>query len=402
MKLPTASSLQLAMTCPASQALPHQAKSHTAADDGNDRHELLVKALAGQEVKPDEPRHIEWLEAVLPETEPLVGMASEVAFGLVIDDRHKGLLLGANLGRVYPEVPAHTYVGTADYYRPARDEDRVVVVDLKTGQSDVPHPKRNLQLHMLAAAAALWEGLGEATVGILQAPEGRNPWWRWHHLDALALAEVGDRLEALDARIARARKDVAKGEVPWADLATGDHCQHCPARVHCPAQTALARRLGQDPQDVANELLSTLTPESAGNVLLRVRAVRDVLKAVDAALYAYATEAGGIPLPDGRVWKKVDKTRACLDGPKTLDALTALHGLEVGKAAVVMESSKAAIERALAPVYEARKRTGEKTTKKALLEQAMAGLRAVSGVGEVLTSSWEDVEPKAQKEDADA
>lgn len=397
---PTASGHQLASTCPASAVLPHHPRAHTSADDGNDRHDLLRHALeVGQEKALEEasdPDETDWLENVWDDAQTLVGMADEVAFAHDVETR-SAQLLGARLGRVYPPVAETAYVGTADYYRPAEDEDRVIVVDLKTGFVRAPHPRRNKQLHFLGLAAARWHGVPEATVGILQAPPGQRPWWRWHHLDAFALAEAEVELQRMHQSIHQAQLALDAGEMPRTVL--GDHCAHCPARLSCPAQQALVRQMAVEPDALQQELTGMLTPATAAAVLQRYRAVSDAMKVVASSLHAFAELHGGIEVQPGVVWKQTTKPKKVLDGDIAFDALEELHGLEVAKDAVEKKTSQAGIERALAPIYEARKRSGEKVTKKALKEQALLAIRAKGGERTDLKTEWGDVDVDAKPDE---
>lgn len=382
--LPTASGLQLAHACPASQALPVVDTSWRSGELGRDKHEALAGLLATPQATAHPEASASWVAGIDdPEfTDPLRGSFSEAAFAWDVASG-KGRLLGFNLGRNYDVAPSE-FAGAADYYRP--EPGGVSVVDLKTGLGDVPHPSRNAQLRFLALAAARWHGVESARVGILHAPEGQTPRWAWATLDAFELETVALELRTLAERIAKARRDVYEDTTPR--LTVGEHCTYCPARHGCPARVAMAQRLAGEPEKVVLDLKAMLTPETAALALARWQAARKALEEVGGALHAYASESP-IPLGDGRVWGPRESKREVIDAEKAWPVLVESYGAEVARKAMSLDTSKTGVARALAYVYEEKKQAGEKTTKKALLQTTLGALRLAGAIDTKTSKTFE-------------
>lgn len=393
--LPSASKLQLAMTCAASQVLPVVDSAWAAGDAGRDKHAALADwATAPPNAVLDLPTPmLAWLETVAESAAELrhPDAASELAFAYD-DATGKARLLGRNLGRAYPETTPTEFVGSLDYVR--RDGDAVLVVDLKTGMGDVPHPSRNAQLRFGALAAARFFGVERARVGILHAPEGRIPWWSWAELDAFELEVVAGELKTLAQRIGYARNDVARGKTPR--LRVGEHCTHCPARFSCPARVAMAQRLAGEPEKVVLDLKAMLTPESAAMALARWQAASKAMAEVAAALHAYASETP-IALGDGRVWGPRSSSREVIDAEKAWPVLVEKYGAEVARKAMSLDTSKAGVDRAMKSLRESIRGAAErpqgvgpgKVTMKGLNEEALKALREAGCMSTKTTKTFE-------------
>lgn len=383
--LPTASKLQLAFTCAASQVMPVVDSEWAAGGAGNEKHHALADwATAPEDADLKLPAPMmAWLETIAeyagelrhPDTVSEIALAYDVA-------TDKARVLGRNLGRSYPETTPTEFYGAADYVR--FDADSVMVVDLKTGMGDVPHPSRNSQLRFLALAAARYHGVDSARVGILQAPEGRTPWWSWATLDAFELEVVASEMKGLSERIGYARNDYQRGKTPR--LRVGEHCGNCPARYGCPARVAMAQRLAGEPEKVVLDIKALLTPETAALALARWQAATKAMQEVGSALYAFAKETP-IPLGDGRVWGPVTSERDVIDAEKAWPVLEEKYGTTIARAAMTLETSKAGVDRAMHVLRESARGAAErplgigpgKITIKGLNEEALKALRAVDG-----------------------
>lgn len=377
MRLPTASRLGLALTCPASAVLPPVYTRWEAGEDGQAKHEALARRV-GEVVQEETPEIKAWLDDIDDETlAPISRSATEVTFSWR-PDTGEARRVGDHLERAYPEDDG-VFFGTADY---SELDAFVQVADLKTGNGDVEPPSRNAQLRFLALAAARYAGADRARVGILHAPEGRT-WWEWADLDAFALEEVAVELRRLADRISYARRDVAAGRMPR--LTVGEHCKWCRARHGCPARVAMAQRLAGEPETVVRDLKALLTPETAALALARWSAAKDALKEVGAALYAYAKESP-IPLGNGRVWGPVESKRAVIDAAKAWPVLVSLWGPDAARAAMTLETSKAGVGRGVAAA-------GGEGAKAARLRAAMEALEAVGAVGTKTVTEYEAHEP---------
>jgi len=389
--LPTASKLQLALTCPASQVMPVIDSEWAAGEAGNEKHQQLQDWVTAPRVEGE--ALTPWLETVVEHAEQLRDPATVSELALAYDvATGKGRLLGRNLGRNYPETKPTEFYGAFDYVRPSLDE--VTVVDLKTGMGEVPHPSRNAQLRFGALAAAQWFGVEYARVGILHAPDGRTPWWSWATLDAFELEVVAGEMKALAERIGYARNDYQRGKTPR--LRVGEHCGFCPARYGCPARVAMAQRLAGEPEKVVLDLKAMLTPESAALALARWQAATKAMQEVGAALHAYAAETP-IPLGDGRVWGPRASEREVIDAEKAWPVLVAKYGPDVARKAMTLDTSKAGVGRAMQALRESLRGAEHrppgvspgKVTIKGLNEEALTALRAAGCMERKTTKTFE-------------
>lgn len=379
--MPSASRLQLAVMCPASQALTHVDSHHEAGDEGNDLHELLRRELMTLRNPSERPQQeSKWLDAVLETVGDRldVGLSAELAFGY---DTATGATVfhGAAIGRNYPDAPT-VINGSVDYV--AVGTDKALAVDLKTGLADVAAVHRNQQLRFAALVVGAWTGLPTQTA-ILHAPrDGRRPWWEWGPTyDALDLVEVGDVFKSMAARIDYARRDVAAGRTPR--LTTGKHCEHCPARLRCPAQVELVSRWAGKPVEAKRELEQLMDVETAGLAWARVEAVEAAVKEAKRQLCAFAS-VQPFPLADGRiVGKHRVRGRDDVDAEAAWKWLVERYGVAVAKEAMTLKASKSSIRGAIGS-------TATRGQKRATVDAALAEMEAAGIVSEKWT---EDVSP---------
>lgn len=383
MSLPSASKLQLAMTCVGSAVLPRVDSAHSAGDRGTALGAYLAARVGGTPqsvalLRVPEP----WTAAAVDLEEhvlPLSGYSTEVAYSYDVATC-AGRCLGSNLGRGYPSGTPTTINGSADFL--LRSETMMMVVDLKCGQVAPPAPQRNAQLRLLALASCRAHGLSAARVGILHCPDGQQARWSWADLDAFDLESVADELRELASRIEAASVEVSAGRPPR--LAVGDGCRWCPARVYCPAQSAMARRIAGDPESLVADLRSALSEQQAALVWHRVKALKALLVDVEQALYAMARESP-IELADGRWLGPKETRREVLDGRVVHAVVERLHGRTVADAAVELEATKAGLKRALAAVREvggAKLSHLEAEVLREVREAGGASVRVSSSVGE--------------------
>jgi len=369
------SKAELAEACPASCALPGVSSSSTAAHRGTALHRYVVRALAvGSDAAlaevPEDDRELcaQYVLTGLP-SDP-GAYACEVAFAI---DRATGRarLLGLDIGRDYagaaerlgqPLRPTEV-CGSADFVT-LLGGDGVGVDDLKTGWSRVTAAERNLQLGALAYASAQVYGRDWADVRLLVRREDGSGYFSRARLDSFALDGVLLRLRRAAEGVRQAREDVSAGRVP--KMSEGTWCRFCPAQWGCPAKTTLIRTLAMAPQTVLeNQVSEQLTPETARAAYERLKVIKGVLGVVEGSLRSYVEEHP-IDLGDGYVYGRRPIIRKVIDGHKAYSIIYELHGAAVAASACDMETSQAAIERALRPVAPAR---GLKALKTALLER---------------------------------
>ncbi len=373
MRLPSASKLELAEACVGSAVYPRADSVSSFAAAGTAKHRFLARTQeAGRDVALAEvpAEHRDACAAldtdVLPSGQK-GSWAVEVAFAF--DCATGGVVeLGRNLERAYPDVPPTVMVGTIDLEALMADGDGVIVIDLKTGSRPVTRAKDNIQLLFAAVCSAAVRGKSKALAGICYVAEDGTPSYDWVELDGFALDEAAIRLRALGDAVAAARagKDFT--------LHLGPHCNYCPALHSCPAQLGMVQRMVLQPEDSVTEIEQLLTPQRAAEAWARVKGVKEAVKRMEAAIYAYAA-VEAIPLGDGNVLGLAESSREVVSGKVARDVLATLYGQDIADSAVEYEASKASIERALRPVVFER---GEKIT--ALKRATLDAIRAAGGI----------------------
>lgn len=330
----TASGLDRAEKCAASQHLPHVVddREHGGRDRGTALHRYLETRDLAQ--VPEQWR----AEAAAINLEALdvVGQwANEVAFALDVETG-AGRVLGAGLERDYPPTADGEIPGTADLL--GLTTDAVVVLDLKTAHT-LPPPEQALQLLHLALAAASAYDRGEAFVGWLRLIGG-EPVFSWAKLDGFALSEALQRIRVL-------MRSVVEGKDSAPVL--GGHCKWCPAQLRCPAYTGvLATLTGKDAVAIdESDLPAALDRLDA--VELAAKAARQLIDEM--------ARAKPIRLPNGDVYGVVTTEREKLDVTK---AQAVIGGTLPEAFETEVSVSKASVRRALVTRCT---QTGEKITK---------------------------------------
>lgn len=348
MFLPSASRLEIAEYCIGSAVLPGIEYVDADAAAGTVKHRFLETALNEGEAAAlagvtDEKLKTElagWDLSKFPAGQR-GAWAAEVAYAF---NAETGAVreLGRRIERGYAAagLKANEFPGTLDLV--GVTADAVVVLDYKTGHQMVAPAARNWQLRYGAVSAAKVLKKSKAVVGIFYTRDGEEPYLDSAELDAFDLDDGATSLKSLGARIIEARK-LKPSQLR---LTAGEHCRYCPAVATCPAQAGLVQRLATNGDATVAELASLLTPETAALAYGRIKAAKMAIAKVESALYSYAAQ-NPVPLGDGYVLGTHVTERESLDGKKTFEVLKELHGLAVAQAAVEMETSKAAVKRAL-------------------------------------------------------
>lgn len=346
MKKPTASSIERALACPGSLALPGVYTSSRAAERGTAIHEYLEAVQGGADPEAA-------LEEVPEDWRPVCaaieldrlpqGLAAEVAFAYHLNDG-TGRELGCRLGRRYEGTEEWELPGTADVV--GLSEDAVYVGDYKTGWVEPTPAERNGQLLFLALAAARAYGRDAAVVEIIRIKENGTPWRDRAELDELDLDAFAAELGQLRARAAAAHEQVALVGDP--DVHPGPHCKYCPAFSRCPSKRDLLIRLAAGTAFDEWKAVQPLSPAVAGAAYERFLMVRQAMKHVEAAWKEALAKYGELPLSAGRVLREVlEEGNEQLDGRVVYAVVKAQLGQEVAEAAVEIAASKASIDRAL-------------------------------------------------------
>jgi hypothetical protein len=319
----SASKLELLERCPAAGALPVVWEESTDAQlAGTARHRYLQRA---REVGPAEAL------AEIPLDAPWRGQCEAIPLEEVPEGEHElayaydvetdtARCLGPWLDRAYATTDVEVS-GTLDLQVPGVPW---LVIDFK-GAGEVTAARDNLQLGFYALAVARVHGLDEVDVAIGYVGHHGGFFWDRARLGAFQLEAFAERVRGVAAAVRRAAAVLATGGTP--DLATGLHCQRCPAMRMCPAHVAMVRALVAAPPSVDG--LPMLSDEDAGVAWVRAELIEDQLKLMKASLRARA-ELSGLPLPGGeRLVPVLVPRRKVVDLEKLLEMLREKFGAQV-------------------------------------------------------------------------
>ncbi len=393
--LPSGSRVERAMKCPASASLPRVDSVSQPAARGVALHSFVERTkeagrdVALAEAAPEwqadcEAMDTAWLEG-LEHLESELAMAYDVV-------AEKTRIIGKGIGRAYGELAPTEVVLTLDLC--GRQGAEAAVVDLKTGRGHVTPAKDNWQLRVGALAMARHLGLDSARVALLLAPEGSAPAWDIATLDAFDLADAAHQLREMYAAVTKADAAVAEGKAP--NVTMGEHCVYCPARLACPAQGALIRRMAMEPEGVANDAKQLVTLEHVALAWERLKLMKQALGDVEAAIRAAASEAP-VPLRDGLVLGKHETQRDEVQGEKARQALLEAYGPEVVAVAFESKATKASISRGLRVEYEKRKAAKEKVTVAAVESEAFGLLRDAGAIAKTKRVAVEEFKPEVDE-----
>jgi len=320
----TASALSRLLNCPSSAVLP-TAEAHSEwAELGQVAHDDLSNV--------GDPDH-EFARLLPPSARSEVKLAFDVATG-------QGRIVGEGVGRAYGDVGPFEILGSADVL--GVDGDAVVVVDFKTGFSDVEPAATNPQLAFYALAACRALGKDRAIVRIVYTQSNRCD---EAELDAIDLAAFAGKLAALHTTVAGRQAAKQQGEI--LPTREGAWCKWCNSKPFCPSKIALLVRLA-DPAAVIGSL--EMTPERAAAAHEQIVRVEQLLNDAKKRREQYVDEHGPIDLGGGRMFGRyVRNGNERLDGNVAVQAIAEIVGesaKEFERVAIERRTSKAAIERA--------------------------------------------------------
>lgn len=175
------------------------------------------------------------------------------------------------------------------------------VLDWKFGAAlHVPPIDVNMQL--LLGAYCVWKHEGVTQVEIALAFPGdtlrKNETLM---LDQILLERAGHTIQAVWDRTRNSQEAHA-----------GEHCSFCPYMGACPATNeALAAAVPE--LDTVGWSAEITSMEQATKMADQLSVVKKAVDAISDSLKAYADEHGGIPLPDGKVWKAIEVNRKNLN-----------------------------------------------------------------------------------------
>lgn len=392
MSLPSSSSVQRAMACPASTALPQV--GHVGSEDqsrGIAVHAFIadVKALGRAEALERCPKRWRlYCESIPLDDLHLERFLPEPAFALNVTTG-KVRLLGQNIGREYVKHggdPENEIFCTPDGV--GISEDAVYVVDWKSGMAYVPRPVENWQIRVGSICAATYYQKQQAVGEITHLPQSPtdDP---WRQRDTFDLLQIDGWLEELLEAVPvwRAAQAAEREGRPLA-VVTGSHCQFCPCVASCPATGALMRTFaGLDPAKGLGEL----TPETAKLVREQFQRHKQVMEMVDAALKAYASSQ---PIPTstaGKFYGLRTVEREELDPRIVFDLVREQYGEEFARKAVSWEATKTGLEEVAREIAAATGSSSRET-----MRGLLAAIRERGGSRTLPQQQYREFKPKGE------
>ncbi len=266
--MPSGSSVERALICTGSVSLPQANNINEFADEGTSCHTFIDTCL---DAKINDPEGLQEARlkalAALPEEhreaasdiaidriEPLTGHMGETAF---VYDVISGNVrfLGQRIGRNYGELAPTEIPFSADAI--GHSDDKVWVVDWKTGYRKVTPAAKNWQLRLAALAVAKYYGKDQALVAVVYT-RGKV-WYDWAEKPFDAMDLEGFAQELKDAYV--------KWTSETPRFTTGSHCSYCAALTSCPAMAGLVQKVLNG--DAAN---GDLDPVSAYELMRSMQA----------------------------------------------------------------------------------------------------------------------------------
>lgn len=340
----SASQIERIKHCPASAGLPQVRETTAAATRGTAVHKFLQDVAAADrdtalENVPAE--HLALCESIDLDRLP-VELAPEVALAYNVETG-TGRELGRSIDRHYIGLDDAEIPGTADVV--GVDAGVVFVGDWKTGWSEVPRAADNLQLRLLALAAARTYGCESAIVEVIRIRDNGASWRDRAELDVFDLDSFALELRQLVIEVMAAQQAIESQR--WPAVHEGPWCEWCPAFNACPAKTTMLQRLADGSATNELDLMLPLTPEMASIAYERWQTAKHLLRRIERALHDFARKTP-IPLADGRWFGEVVKPgNERLDGDVAWAVVGELYGRDVADQAVNRQASKKGIREAL-------------------------------------------------------
>lgn len=373
------SGLDRGYRCPPSLVLPQTRSDTKWSHGGTVVHEFLANVSQLGEAKallavPEEHRDacaaidLELTPASSPDA-----YAAEVAFAYD-PERDTARELGRGLTRdeAYSRCLPGEVPGTADVV--GLTDDEVVVLDYKSGWTQLGPIRRNLQLRFYALCAARVYGKDKARIGIIRVRPNEEPFWDCADLDIVDLDATAYAVSQVRQRALAVEEMLATGGKPL--TVQGEHCAWCPAFNSCPSKMGLARELG-GLEDAAGFSPATLTEENFPKVWERLEQAEEVLKRVRQVLEEF-TRLRPVPAENGYVIGPRAYPRDDIDPDiaqqvlaDMVDELAAIDAVRAAK-----ETGKGLIEDAIRKA----KARGQKVVIKRKKEEVLAEIRARGGI----------------------
>lgn len=251
--------------------------------------------------------------------------------------------------------------------------DSAIVIDWKTGADFAnltADASENWQLRLYALCVARAHKVDSVKIVIARI----TPWGvktTDYTLDAIELDAVAAEVAALVASI------------PASAPKAGMHCRRCKAISACPTTTTAMEQVKQAVE------VKIQNAEQASAALVRLRQVQAACEQMETMLKAWASENGGVSLPNGRKWTKVPMERETISlaGDNMAAGLAGIASAEALDAVETKATtSRAAIER----VLKAKGLKGKEL--RAKMDALMEDLRGAGVLKTTVIEAWREVE----------
>lgn len=325
----SASSMERAVACPASVALPATYVLNEHAARGTAIHRFIARVLRGMPIVESlaiVPR--EWRDTckgirIQKELDSISIRDIRVEEAYAVDAETGAVRpLGSGIERKYVvqpgEIPGSLDIeGTGFLGHP-------IIVDWKAGYQEVTEVASNLQLLFYAYCVARTRGADRVDVYIAHIRNSGFIRWSNHTFTTFDFDAFEELLQKTYRRAQRAIADV--DAVRKLKVVRGDHCQFCPAMSACPAYTSLVRAMLSDIESMASKI-EVMTPEEKGEAFDKLAAIKRLVKYTDEVLKDFARQHP-YPLPDGRWVREVPHARSSFSEEKAVDLLRELGATE--------------------------------------------------------------------------
>jgi len=347
-KITTGSQISRVIRCPGSQGLPHvRSVGGEPQELGNAVHAYLclisdgvkpAKAVECIEGSYTKEAAAECREIDLDLLKDVLAGAAEVS--LAYSTSGGGRVLGANLDRDYSGVRPGEIAMTIDVL--IIGDDYVIVLDFKTGRTDLGPAKDSDQLLSAAVFAASAYNKAKAYGGYIYLRDG-NQWRDMAEWDVFDLEAYASKITKMEEELSVVESAVERGIAP--DVTSGRHCQFCPAFSACPAQKSLAIELatGND----AAPWNASLTRGQMADAWEKVKLVQSMVNRVKKAIIAEAVREP-VKLNNGKTLGSFVKDgNEKLDGSVVHEVISGMYGEEVADSSVTFSATKSGIKAAL-------------------------------------------------------
>lgn len=273
-------------------------------------------------------------------------------------------LIGYDIGREYGEVGHWEIVGSIDFL--VVGNERVQVIDIKTGS--YPVSEHTAQLKFAALAAAHLHERDQAIATIATMDQDNDVHFSSVTYNERDLNNIAIELRTLMFRV---RAEESQDHEHTDDCFTpGDHCKFCPGRDVCPGRAERASEMIEAPDLVLGSLGQAIAKDPA-RAWRSYKLATELLNDIKTAFEKHIDEHGPIEYEPGLVVRRKDEVREYVRADVALELLEQSFGRGAAIAAREPKTSKARIKRVLSDLDQGGK-----------YESFIEALRGAGGISE--------------------